>query len=636
MNFRRINSAWIIALHDVIMVLASFYIALYLRLDKNFSNADPILLPGGLILFGTTILVFLTHGIHRRVWRYASFNDLLTITRAVTFTVLFFALALFLFNRLEGMPRSAFLIQWGVTMLLIGGPRFLYRAITRKHLIPRWGTFKLNTGIPVLIAGITDESEMFMRNAAQQSGGVFRIVAAADTRLKNVGRYVYNVKVMGLVADLEKILEKLKHRQNPVQKIIFSPDLLKLPGMAETIQRLDAAGYSVAQLPRVSELNNTMTQQASIQPIAVEDLLGRPQKTHDKAAVSGILRGKRVMITGAGGSIGSELVRQIAGFEPASLLLFDISEHNLYSIHHHLESQLPSLTTVPVLGDIQDEQLLNAVCSGYKPEIIFHAAAMKHVPMSEMNVEQAVLTNIIGTRNVAEAAQAVGAAQMIMISTDKAVHPTNIMGASKRLAELYVQALAQQPQKGKSRTRYSTVRFGNVLGSSGSVVPLFRRQLEAGGPLTVTHPDITRFFMTIREAVELVLQAAVLASQSTTDSQSNLYVLDMGKSMKIKELAEQMIRLAGLVPHKDIEIRYTGLRAGEKMYEELFYDFEQPQRGAPGEHILLTRAIDYNFSKLLKSIATLEKLARTQQQDKLRLSLQQLVQDYAGPARATA
>jgi O-antigen biosynthesis protein WbqV len=335
----------------------------------------------------------------------------------------------------------------------------------------------------------------------------------------------------------------------------------------------DREGLRVARAPRPTALDSEASSHLDLKPVAIEDLLNRAQVKLDRDGMARLVAGRRVLITGAGGTIGSELVRQVAALRPSLLVLLDNGEYALWQIEQEL-GDFAGLDARIVLADIRDAARVQAVMDTHRPELVFHAAALKHVPMVESNPGEGLLTNAAGTRNVADAARAVGASAMVLISTDKAVNPTSVMGAAKRLAEMYCQALDIEARQ-RGGMRCITVRFGNVLGSTGSVVPLFQRQLARGGPLTVTHPDMERYFMTVREAVGLVLQASVVGSDRHIDD-GGIFVLDMGEPVKIVDLARQMIRLAGLVPEVDVAISFTGLRPGEKLFEEMFHGREPP------------------------------------------------------------
>ncbi len=393
----------------------------------------------------------------------------------------------------------------------------------------------------------------------------------------------------------------------------------------------EALALPLARLPRLTDFRRG-GERLEVRPIEIEDLLGRPQTPLDRPAMAALIAGRRVLVTGAGGTIGGELTRQLAALGPAALGLFDASELALYAIDLELGERFPELPRHAVLGDVRDRRQLAQVLAALKPELVFHAAALKHVPLSEANLEEAVLTNAIGTRNVSELCRDAGVGAMVMISTDKAVNPTSVMGATKRLAEAWCQTLdvaerRRLAQSGQG-TRYITVRFGNVLGSTGSVVPLFQRQLARGGPLTVTHPEITRYFMTVREAVELVLQATTLGTADETAT-GKIYVLDMGEPVRIVDLARQMIRLAGLRPDRDVEIVFTGLRPGEKLHEELFHAGEAlVETNTAGIRLANPRTSD--SAVLARALDELEAAARGRRSADVLQLLAHLVPEFAG------
>ena len=389
----------------------------------------------------------------------------------------------------------------------------------------------------------------------------------------------------------------------------------------------------LARLPKLTDFRRDLTSaERIIEPIALEDLLGRSQAVLDRDGMARLIAGRRVLVTGAGGTIGAELARQVAAFSPSRLVLLDNGEFALYAIDAELREHFPGLVQLPLLRDVRECRQVEEVVAAERPEIVFHAAALKHLPMVEANPLEGVLTNIVGSRNVAEAARASGAALVVMISTDKAVNPTSVMGATKRLAESFCQALdLYEARRGAAYgqgTRYVTVRFGNVLGSTGSVVPLFARQLTAGGPLTVTDPEADRFFMTVREAVELVLQATALSpAPEAADARGKIFVLDMGEPVKIVDLAHQMIRLAGLRLERDIKIEFIGLRPGEKLHEELFHPAEPLMPTAnPAIRLAAPRTADY--AMLARAIDELEDNARSRREERVLQLLERLVPEY--------
>jgi len=511
--------------------------------------------------------VFWPMGLYRGIWRYASMNDLIQITKAVSLAVLIFVPILFVTSRAEFLPRSLPIINWFVLMALLGGPRFIYRLIKDRH-------FSLTAdptgkpGIPVLLVGAGDEAEAFIRDLHRQPGAAYRVVGILDEKGRRVGQHIRNVPVLGKPEDLTSVMRRLALRAERPQRMIVTRHGLDPAFMRSLLDLAETHGMSMARLPRLTELHSGIGDAIEVKPVAVEDLLGRPQAVLDRPAMEELVKGSRVLITGAGGTIGSELVRQITALAPSRLDLVDNSEFNLYSIDLEIGEKTDGPEHVPHLADVRDETAMRSVFADARPELVFHAAALKHVPIVETHVAEGVLTNVGGSRIVADLCRETGARKMVLISTDKAVNPTSAMGATKRVAESYCQALDRA--RGEGDCQFITVRFGNVLGSTGSVVPLFERQLASGGPLTVTHRDITRYFMTTREAVELVLQASTLGAGEP----GGIFVLDMGEPVRIVDLAEQMIRLAGKRPYEDVEIEFVGLRSGEKLYEELFHNSE--------------------------------------------------------------
>jgi FlaA1/EpsC-like NDP-sugar epimerase len=635
--------------HDLAMAALSFGIALYLRLGDDVLRYEPQrTLLYGVCFTAIAGVVFLLTGLYRGIWRYASLPDLFNITRAVTVTVLIFLPVMFVLTRLETLPRSILLINWLVLIALLGGPRLGYRLFKDRgldHMLER--TIPPQIVYVLLISG-RDGADTFIRETLRDPNAVYRVVGVLSDSAARVGREIYGVPVLGTINDLEAVVERLARRDRRPQKLIITPQGLDGAAIRALFDRADALAIPLARLPRVTELRQGVADPTHmIEPIAIEDLLGRPQAVLNREAMARLIRGRRVMVTGAGGTIGSELARQIAALSPARLTLFDNGEFLLYAIDIELRERFPELAPRPLLGDVRNRLRLDEVIAGERPEIVFHAAALKHLPMVELNPVEGVLTNVIGTRNVAEAARSQGVGLVVQISTDKAVNPTSVMGATKRIGESFCQALdlyeAQRRSRTGGTTRFVTVRFGNVLGSTGSVVPLFARQLAAGGPLTVTDPEVTRFFMTVREAVELVLEASATAAagasaEGDAESRGKIFVLDMGDPVRIVELARQMIRLAGLNPERDIDIEFVGLRPGEKLHEELFHAAEAAMPTAnPALRLAAPRTADYAI--LARSIDELEEEARLGHEGRVLDLLQLLVPEYQRtvatmPARA--
>ena len=553
--------------HDAVMAVASFELALYLRLgDRAWSISHSFILQS-LCLFVTLLLgVLLYFRAYRHVWRFTSLTDLFTIARAGTISVVLFYPLLFFVMRLENVPRSMPFIHWMTLMLCLMGGRVLFRLAHDRALIARL-TGTAGPRIEVLLIGATPQAEAFIRESRRTVDFPYRTVGIIEPDGRQRGREIGGVRIYGGLADIPYVLRKLERKgMRPKRIILATPNIERL--QFDTLLSLaEQHNLTFARLPSFTELK-AGDRMHDIRAVAVEDILGRDEAVLDRPAMRALISAKRVLITGAGGSIGSELVRQIVSHGPSEILLFEHSEFHLYQIEQTVSEQAPNLRRHAVIGDVRDADQLARAFSKFKPEIVFHAAAIKHVPLSESNPDQAVLTNILGSKQVADACVAHHVGIMVQISTDKAVNPTSVMGATKRAAEIYCQMLAQDGMS----TRFVTVRFGNVLNSTGSVVPLFQKQIARGGPVTVTHRDMTRYFMSISEAVQLVLQAAVLGLAQ--ESHAPIFVLDMGEPVRIEELACQMIRLAGLRPYEDIDITFTGLRQGEKLFEELFHDAE--------------------------------------------------------------
>jgi O-antigen biosynthesis protein WbqV len=586
-------------LHDLAAAALAYALSMYLRVGEvAFSPHSTPWLAQMTIFAFTCLAVFFATGVYKGVWRYVSVRDLAVILRAVTIAVLVFVPVSFVLTRLEGMPRSVPIIVWFVLMAFMGGSRLFVRLLKEGRLESFWNADS-QPRTKVLLVGAGDESEHFIRATLNDKDSPYQVVGVLDDKGTRVGREIHTIAVLGQMNELSRVLKELKARGAQPSRLILTKSASRVADFETFLSEAEKMGLALSRLPSMTDLRDGLQPQAELRPIALEDLLGRPETVLDQLAIASLIQDKRVLVTGAGGTIGSELSLQIAALGPAHLTLIDNGEFNLYSIEMAVREKHPMLRLSTFIADVRDKQRIDQLFTDNKPQIIFHAAALKHVPIAEANIRETVLTNVMGTRNVADAASACASDAMVLISTDKAVRPTSVMGATKRVAEHYCQALDQQA----SRTRFLTVRFGNVLGSTGSVVPRFREQLAKGGPLTVTHPDITRYFMTVREAVELVLQASAYAARQDA-ARGRIMVLDMGKPIKIADLARQMIRLAGLKPDEDIKIAFTGLRPGEKLYEELFSDSEKlSPSGADG--VLLAAAAPQPLAQVQVDISNL-------------------------------
>ncbi|NBX03110.1 MAG: polysaccharide biosynthesis protein [Alphaproteobacteria bacterium] len=615
----------IAAIHDAVMAFVSFLLAVYVRLgDEKLDYFYNLVTPGAAIFTLVCMVSFFYMRLYRGLWRYASMRDVEAITKAVSLSILIFAALMFLFNRLDGLPRSVLFINWMLLLIMLGAPRFAYRAIRDKTL--RWSLSNAadDRKVPVLLLGASDAAEQFIRSVSRDNHSPYLVVGIVDGDPAQKNRSIHRVPIYGGTDILPTIVRKLKRKGKAAQKLILTEDDISGEEIQSLLLIADELGLPLARLPKLSELKQQgLDDKPKIRSIAVEDLLGRPQNVRGRDEMRNLVHGKRIIITGAGGTIGGELTRQVASYQPSELVLIEHSELGLYQIEREIRGTHPKLPLVTVLCDVRDIAHMEAVFAAHKPQLVFHAAAIKHVPIAEFNIEEAILTNVFGSKSVADCCLAHGVEAMVMISTDKAVNPTNVMGASKRLAESYCQALGAL---NNGKTKFVTVRFGNVLGSTGSVVPLFQEQLAKGGPITVTHPDMTRYFMTVREAVELVLQAAVLGV--SMDRQECIFVLDMGKPVKIVDLARQMILLAGLRPDEDIKITFTGLRPGEKLFEELFHISENLAKTSH-DSILLASPRFCDMEQLRTSFEALLHSASHRSAEEALSLLKQLVPEFA-------
>ena len=604
----RLRSRTVIFIHDLVMVPIAWMAAYWLRFNLS-SLPEPELssslhwLPFVILLQGAFFRWF---GLYRGVWRFASIPDLILIAKAVGLGVLGIAVMAFLYNRLAGVPRSVLPLYAGLLLLLLCGPRVLYRMSKDRGAPP-------GNGRRALIVGAGKAGEMLARDLLRERDAEFQPLAFVDDDPRKKGREIQRLRVRGGCEKIPRLVQKLD-----VEVVLIAAPSATQKDMRRIVEVCETTGTPFLILPSVQEaLSGRLAR--SLRDVSIEDLLGRAPVKLDREAMGDHLRGKRVLVTGGGGSIGSQLCREIARFPVDELIVFERCEFNLYRVEADLSRHHPDLRLKTLLGDVTDRAAVERVIARHSPDVIYHAAAYKHVPMLQDQAREAALNNVMGTRVVAEAAVAAGIKEFVLISTDKAVNPTNVMGATKRVAEMLVQGLNEA-----SRTRFVTVRFGNVLDSAGSVIPLFREQIRLGGPVTVTHPDITRYFMTIPEACQLIMQAAAAGKGG------EVYVLDMGEPVKVSYLAEQMILLSGKRPGVDIPIDYIGLRPGEKMHEELFHNQE---RLAPTGHpkLLLAQSRPLDRRWLEKSLVDLAQACAVFDQDRIARILRELVPEFEQP-----
>ncbi len=539
--------------HDVLMVPVAWVTAYWFRFNlsvipDNYVVGMTICLP---VVITIQVTVFWYFGLYRGVWRFASIPDLIRIAKAVVLGAGFIAIAIFLWTRMESVPRSVLPLYAVFLVFFIGGSRFVYRWFKDHKL-------KIIKGKPALIVGAGRAGEILVRDLLHDELKEYSPIGFIDDDHSKLGMEVHGIRVLGSMDDLHKILAAYS-----AEVVLLAMPSASSAQMRRVVNQCEEAGVPFRTLPKYTDLVSGRVSVQSLRDVAIDDLLGREQVKLDWSRISKDIFDRVVLVSGAGGSIGSELCRQIARLSPAKLLLVDHSEYSLYAIEKELKETYQNINLSVFLISVTDDVALEHIFNNEKPSIVFHAAAYKHVPMLQEQSREAVKNNVLGTYSLGKAAVSYGCHKFVMVSTDKAVNPSNIMGATKRMAEILCQTLGSG-----SETNFITVRFGNVLGSAGSVVPLFRKQIEKGGPVTVTHPAITRYFMTIPEACQLVMEAGSVGKGG------EIFVLDMGEPIKISYLAEQMIRLAGKVPGEEVDIVFTGLRPGEKLYEELFYDDE--------------------------------------------------------------
>jgi FlaA1/EpsC-like NDP-sugar epimerase len=574
----------------------------------------------------------------QQYWRFVGLRDLLAVAGAAVGGALLFWLGAQMLDGWEPANPAFPLIHALLLGALLIGARVLALVQATRHA----GEAAADAQT-VLLVGVAEGTDLFIRALERDRRAPYRVIGILSLRARQAGRRMQGHLILGTVEEADGVLDRLRAEgQLPGLIVLSGPDI-EGPALEALLDAADRHGVPLRRAPaptRLDPAGSDATRRVELRPVSIEDLLDRPQVPLDREGMARLVQGRRVLVTGAGGTIGGELARQVAALGPAMLVLLDHGEFLLYEIDLELREKHPDVPRRAVLADVRDEARIRRLFEDIKPELVFHAAALKHVPMVENDPLEGVLTNAFGTRVVAEAARSVGTAAMVFISTDKAVNPTSVMGASKRLAEMYCQALDREARHGRAGMRCITVRFGNVLGSTGSVVPLFRRQLERGGPLTVTHPDMRRYFMTVREAVGLVLQASVVGTTDPADqpaelAEGGIFVLDMGQPVKIVDLARRMIRLAGLRPDEDVEIRFTGLRPGERLYEELFHGQEPPRPTAfPGLLVATPRTAD---SALVGR--AIDEMAAAGRAGNARLALQQLarlVPEFAHAPEGTA
>ena len=630
-RFVQSKNFWIILSVDLVLVVLAHYLAYQLRFPGwfygptfyQFASVLPLILL-------VKIPIFYSFGLYRGMWRYTSLNDLLNVTRATVVSTLVIIAVILYMHRFQGYSRSIFIIDAILTFILIGchrlAIRYFYQNISGSRALLKIFPEDKQNKIRLLLVGAGDAGEQIIREVRGNLDLPYTVVGLVDDDPAKIGLKIHNIPVLGLVEDLKEHCDRVK-----AEEILIAISAPSGPQMKRLNDLCRETRLEYKVLPGLGELIDGRVSIKLIRDVSYADLLGRAEINLDQAEIGNFLTGKTILVTGAGGSIGSELCRQIISFAPAKLLLFDAGEENLYTIQMELEHELDFFDCLPILGKVQDFNLLDTMFTRHKPAIIFHAAAYKHVPLVEINPWEGVFNNVCGTRSLIEAAIIHKVERFVLVSTDKAVRPTNVMGASKRLTEMLMQACAKEKWDGTlvaakaspktHNTIFQAVRFGNVLGSSGSVIPLFKRQIECGGPVTVTDPEITRYFMSIEEAARLIIQAGAMGRGG------EIFILKMGQPIKIAKMASDLIRLAGREPDIEIKIKYIGLRPGEKLYEELITEGEGI---VPTHHekIMVLRGDGTTYAEINAQITTLQERSAAFDETGIKETLKQLIPEY--------
>lgn len=606
-------------LFDCSFIIAAYFLAYLLRFEgeipyrewMNFKATIPYIV-------AFKLLIFFVFGLYRGMWRYTSLVDFLNVLKATLFSSGMIILSILFIYRFQGFPRSVFILDWILSFIFIGGIRVAIRFLLSEK--ERGVHFLFHSPFSqrkltrlkkrLLIIGAGDAGEKMLREIRDNPRLNYDVVGFLDDDPNKKGMRIHGVAVLGPIPKIHKLAYDAE-----MDEILIAAPSASAKQMKKILQACEATGLKIRTTPGIGELIDGKVSFKTIREVSFEDLLGRDPIDLDMKSIGDYLTDKVILVSGAGGSIGSELCRQITPFQPKNLILFDKTENSLFHIEMEFRQHFPKTFITPVLGDVKFRSYLNKHFAHYRPQVVFHAAAYKHVPVVELNPSEAIYNNIIGTRNMVEASHQFGVERFIMISTDKAVRPANVMGATKRVAEMITSCYASNP------THFVSVRFGNVLGSEGSVVHLFKKQIERFGPVTVTDPEITRYFMTIPEACKLILQAAAMGEGG------EIFILDMGTPIKIVDMAKDLIRRSGFKPDVDIEIKFIGLRPGEKLHEELITEGEGIVR-TPYEKIFVLKGDTCDLNWLDQKIEELVKLAYEQDEHGVKLKLKEIVPEY--------
>jgi FlaA1/EpsC-like NDP-sugar epimerase len=611
---------WIVLGIDFFLLCLAYFLSYLIRFEGKIPPEVILNIKHTIwLIIPFKLLVFFNFKLYKGMWRYTSINDLLNLIKATFVSSTVIILTILYFHRFEGYPRSVFIIDAFLTLFFIGGIRLFIRLIHQtatSNIVntTRFPFFQnMKKGLKrLLIIGAGDAGEKILRELHGNPRLKYDVVGFLDDDPKKHGMQIHGVPVLG---DMDHL--SILAKEHEIDEILIAIASATRKEMRQIVDLCKETGLKYRIIPGIGELIDGRLTVKAIRDVVYEDLMGREAVQLEMEKIGKYIKNKSILVTGAGGSIGSELCRQIAHFFPRNLILLDHTENNLYQIESELRKDFPYLKFTSNLGNVLNQSVLRAVFSKHKPKAVFHTAAYKHVPMMELNPCEAIFTNILGTQRLLEIVKEFEIERFVLVSTDKAVRPTNVMGASKRLAELLTQCYDNR----FNPTRFMSVRFGNVIGSSGSVIPLFKRQIERGGPVTVTHPEITRYFMTIPEASQLILQTGAMGEGG------EIFILDMGSPVKILDLARDLIRLSGFEPDEDIEIKFVGLRPGEKLYEELITEGEGI---FPTSHekISVLRKPPCDFNWLKTQIDELTVLAEKQDAVGIKRKLKEILPEY--------
>jgi FlaA1/EpsC-like NDP-sugar epimerase len=607
------KNIWLFISIDVLVICLSLFLSYALRYDfiipaQYFVEIKYVLI----ILLFSKISTFLFFNLYKGMWRFTSIADLINVVKSSFVASLFAIAVIVLVLDPNVAPRSVLLIDFLLTTVGIASTRASVRVFGTKFLhrdiIKNKNSSRIKTKLLLLGAG--SSSEKIIREIKENPSSHFQIIGLLDDDSNKVNSTIHGVPVLGKIDDLHTI-------QAPYDEILICAPTATSTEMRSIVNHCKLVGRPYRTIPTVYELIDKQVSIKTIRDVSMADLLGRQEVHLDRSRISNYIYGKRVLVTGAGGSIGSELVKQCLGYNPDLLVLFDQSEHNLFNIDNICQDISNNIGIQPILGDIRDKNMVNSVFNSFQPHVVLHAAAYKHVPMQENNPWEAVITNVHGTSNVIEACEQNNVERFVLVSTDKAVNPTNIMGATKRVVEILIQSKSKN-----SNVKYMAVRFGNVIGSSGSVIPTFQEQINKGGPITITDPGMKRYFMSIPEAAQLILQAGSIGEGG------EIFVLDMGEPVLVKDIAFELIKLSGLEPELDIQIKYIGLRPGEKMFEELVISGENIVDTSHEKIMVLKNGVNHSWDHVLAKIEEITQSAKSYDSNIIKNKLKEFVPEY--------